>query len=203
MTKILLIIVIVLVIGGYLGFQTLAKPTDLKASYTPADIISVQTKSSNLPTTVTFTQAEINAALNQNPYPDKWLNQPISHVQLKLNPDGTTQVSGNILVGQLIPYFAMAKYTHPQMGQAMEQLKKLPLNPPFFVTGQASIVDNKISVNVTSAKVSIVTIPQDIVTQNQGEINRFAQGRLDALTDLYIKSAVITDGQLKIDAQRR
>lgn len=187
-TKVFLFILLILVIGviiylallGYIpGFSTLLganKPKDLGVTYNEADYESARTKSSVVyealpvstpdsnsiafagshPVSTSWNSAEMTALLNDRP----WKNWPISDVQLKINQDGTTEMSGIYNVDKLKGYASAIGVP----SAVSDRLTLLPKEAAFYLRGAASLSNNQVSTfDIAEARLGRVSIPTGIL----------------------------------------
>ncbi len=183
--KLLLTIIIILILVpvitlGMLGFVPglssilgTDKPRDLGIKYTQSNLSSIRSRSqvqyltlpdSNIPSltrqfsgkrdiTADFTSEEITATINNQP----WKYFPYKNIQVKLNADGSGEISG-ILIKNKVPGYASA------IGIPAEAIdfamKYLPVDPVFYVKGKAALTDNKVSIfEPQSFQIGRVSLP--------------------------------------------
>ena len=183
--KITLIIISVIVLSiilfiGYLGYipglSTLLganKPRNLGIKYTENDKASARAKSQliygvlpeNTPPELSisrsgsrkintsFNSAELTSLMNNRP----WKYWPIEKVQLRINDDGSTELSGVVINEKLKGYAAAIGVP----AKASELITKfLPRNPAFYVKAKTSLTENQVSeFDVQSVYLGKVPIP--------------------------------------------
>lgn len=166
MKKFLFVLAIFLIppvlLFGYLGFIPgvssifgASKPRNLNIVYSEADLASGRQKSAILyeeavgsntlwqtfgsrEVNTAFSSAEITAIMNNKP----GIYYPYKDVQVKLNSDGSAEISGR-LIKDRIPAYA-STFDAPQ--QAVDfAMKFLPSNPVFYVKGKASLENNQVA----------------------------------------------------------
>jgi len=211
------IIFLVLVFGlGFVGFRYLVSgsPRDLGITFTEADRQNAYTKNavesskiSNTPDVknsiryegtknidTTFTSPEITALINSV----NWAYYPVSNVQIKINADGTGEVSGVLDVKKVISWVS---FTHPtaEIEKAMRDYR-IGWNTPFYLKGKASVVDNKVTLSSDKIEVGRVTIPNNLVVENIPIMQSFAEDRINAVPNLDIKSFNLDGGQINFKA---
>lgn len=248
--KIILIVVGVLVLVtilflGFLGYIPglsnllgANKPRDLGIRYTKADFDFARAKSQieytilpantpdNLsiqssgtrPVNTSWDSKEISSLLNDRP----WKYWPMKNVQLKINNDGTLEMSGNLIRDRL-------KGCGAGIGAPAVVADKaatlLPASPAFYIKAKPTLVDNKVGAfdiqSVTLGKMPISpnillshldpnyiesAIAVDGVTSElgkysgkKGAIVNFINNRLTQITGFYAKSAYFKNGKLFFD----
>lgn len=162
---ILLVVIAAVLVLGFLGFIPgvsalfgANKPRDLGVKYTEADLQEIRTKtqvkylvlpdtqepistrqfSGSRAVTGDFSSAQLTATLNNQP----WKLWPYKNVQLKLNGDGSGEISG-VLVKNRVPAYAVSIGV-PQKASEMA-MKFLPGDTVFYVKMKAALADNKVS----------------------------------------------------------
>lgn len=237
-------IVLVAVLAlGYLGYipglsdvMGANKPRDLGVTYTQADKDAARAKSqieyTTLPANETgksiqysgvrpvnnsWSSAEMTALMNNRP----WKYWPIKNVQLKINSDGTAELSGIVMRDKLQGYGA-------GIGAPAEVadtiVKFLPPAPAFYLKGKAALTNNNVSTfDIQSAQLGKVSIPTStllsfgkfnlashaLANDIAGELNKysgkkeavvnFINERLSAVSGFFTKSAHFQDGKLFFD----
>ena len=230
---------------GYLGFipgvSSLFgsdKPRNLGIAYIEADRISARGKSKieygELPSNVApevsivlsgsrevkleLSSAEVLALMNNRP----WKNYPYRDIQVKLNGDGSAEISGVFLKDKLAAYGAY-------LGAPKEAIdfaaKYLLANPVFYVKAKAALTDNKVSVfEPTAFELGRMPLPvsaflafrpslvgrayaqsTDMIAELSKVENKrafivsFINQRLSRMTGFFAKSAYIAENKLVFD----
>ena len=107
-------------------------------------------------TNTSWTSEEMTALLNDRP----WKYWPISEVQLKINNDGTAEMSG-IFDEKKLEGYAAAIGT-PQV--VVDRLPILPSRAAFYLKGTGSLSNNQVSkFDITSAKLNRIPIPTGLL----------------------------------------
>ena len=141
-----------------------------------------------------FTSAEISALNNSV----KWVNYPVSNVQIKINSDGTGEASGTLDVRKILSWVS---FTHSVKEiEAKVDEYHLGFNPPFYLNGKVSVSNNRVSLTPQVIEVGRITIPQNIVNENITPVEKFATDRLNAIPNLQIRSLTLDDGKVNLDA---
>ena len=185
-----LVIVVVLVLG-YLGFVPGVsnifgsnKPRDLGVTYTAADYASAHARngtthtvlpagsvpsiifSGSHPVNTVYTQAEINALINDR----QWSNYPLKNCQLKINPDNTMEFSGTLITDRLKGYETALNLG--DMSAILDYLKYLPGDPAFYAKGTIEVENGQVvNTNITEFKLGNITLTNQVQNNIQGIIN--------------------------------
>jgi hypothetical protein len=177
-----LVIAIVLVLG-YLGLipgvsnlMGTNKPRDLGIIYTQADYNSARAKSkiayevlpSGTPASqslqrsgqnninTAWSSAEITSLMNGRP----WKYWPYKDVQVKLNEDGSAEISGVLDKSKILNYAAAINLPTEVVKYAVNFL---PADPVFYVKGRATLTENKVGL-FEPQKVEIGRMPLPLGT---------------------------------------
>jgi hypothetical protein len=226
---VIVIVIVILILGavlvlGYFGLVPGVsslfgsdKPRDLGVTWTPADytqahaqtgvevkvsegnpvaaqsIISTGSHSAKL----NLTGTELTAVINNNS--GNWKYFPISDVQLKMNADGSAQMSGMLYLNRLAGYTAATGASYADVETVMGYFKLLPEKIPFYVTGTPSITNNVANLNLASAELGRIPVPQNLISDNTGAINNFFTAQINAFPGFSAKSANFAGGALNFD----
>jgi hypothetical protein len=218
-----IILVAAVLVLGYMGFVPGVsdilgsnKPRDLGVAFTPGDFQSARAKTgtviADLPSdaapaqsikftgttktvNATFTQAEFNALLNKS-----WKYYPVSDCQLKVNADGTQELSGILHVDRLQGCAQALGFSDQDLKQVTDYLKAVPGNPPCYLKGHISIVNNQfVNSDITDLQIGKVPIPADQIQSNKNAIASAAQSVIAHVQGLSVKSFNFVNGQVKFD----
>ena len=210
-----LVIIAVLVLG-YLGFVPGVsnifgsnKPKDMGVTYTAADYASAHARNgtthSVLPAgsvpSITFseshqvntvyTQAEINALLNNR----QWTNYPLKDCQLKINPDNTVELSGIIIMNRLKGYEKALNLN--DMGTILDYLKYFPGDPAFYAKGNIEVVNGQIvNTEISEFKVGNLNFTKQIQDNLPGLINN-VYSEIAAYPGFSITTLKFTNGKVQ------
>jgi hypothetical protein len=205
-------IIVLIIIGAVAAFTI---PHSLGVRYTKADLKSVNNKlginyatlpSSDNPTAslkltgqkslnAQITQEELTALLNQPS--SQWKNYPIKDVQLKINDDGTVEMTGKILAKRFTDYADATDMPQQYKSLIADNANKVPLNPSFDYKGDYEVQNGKLVGEMTELKVGPLTVPQDWTDNNKDFITGFVEDRINS-AGLKIDSASFEGGQLNI-----
>lgn len=128
---------------------------------------------------------ELTAYSNNRP----WKNYPVKNLQIKIHDNGSLESSGILVISKAMPYAMALGYSESQIRDAMQKYNIPPFEVPFYIAGNGSVTNNQVTVNASTIKVGFVTIPQQIVSQVNGEA-------ASVLTDIIHKHS----SSLKVDS---
>lgn len=222
------IIVLVLIIGvvlflGYLGFVPGVsalfgsnKPRNLGVTWTADDYTaahaqtgvevvaqsgSVSDKDSLVSTgsheaTVSLDSAKITAVINNNSV--NWKYYPVSDVQVKINPDGSAQVSGMLHFDRLAGYAAATGANYEYIKIVQEKFF-LPSQLPFYIAGTASATNNVANLNLSKVELGRAPVPANYLSDYSSQINGFFTQQLNAFPGFSVKSGTLSDGKINFE----
>jgi hypothetical protein len=223
---VLLIIILILVLTpilvlGYLGFIPIVsdimgtnRPRDLGIKYTDADYKSARSKTGvelvalpadtpieqsiqmfgKKPVNTVFTDEELTALANNR----KWKYYPVNDVQIKMNPDGTAEVSARLLTGRLLNYGKATGVPEYYMTNVLDKIGLIP-NPPVYIKGKATVVNGQITGNVEKLEVGRIEMPKSLVDENNGKLIEFLEGGIQRTPGLTVDSLTFNDGKMNFD----
>lgn len=208
---ILLLIIALAILAYYFLFSP---PTDLGVKSGDGDVASAYAKnwlqaekltdttgsiagitySGQKELTMAFTGSEISALINRDPY----AYQALSNVQIKINADGTGEMSGRLDIKKIIKWIA---FTH-SVTEIETQIDRyhLSFNPSFYLKGKLTVVNNKITLDPQIAQIGRLVVPKNLVTQNIPAVTNFLESRLMAVPNLQVRSLNFSNGQVNLDA---
>lgn len=209
----LIFILIIIPVAIYLYFFT-GSPKDLGIKYSPEDYTqgyqkvgtevipatgSVSVKDSlqfsgKKETNISLTSSEITGYLNG----DKYIYAPISNIQVKINPDGTGEVSGILNLKNFITYVSLTTPTE-DVQKAIDKYH-ISANPPFYAKGTLVVTNNQVNFNFTSLEIGRIPVPQNYVSENIGALNDYATKKLNSIPNLQVRSLTLSDSQAHLDA---
>ncbi|MBU1117749.1 hypothetical protein KKD37_02175 [Patescibacteria group bacterium] len=215
MKKILIFLILSTIISALLFMYLFSgKPRDLGVKFTPADyqtadekfgveIGTIESAASVKDSLVYSGKKDINLALNSSQITayaaaETWKYSPISDLQIKINPDGTGEVSGRLNVENVLSYVSLVTPID-EVQKAINKFK-IPATPIFYTKGTVSVTDNKVNFSLQSFEVAHIPVPQNYVSENTGALNNFVTDRLNSIPDLYIRSLTLDNAQANIDA---
>lgn len=210
---VLIVIVVVIPLALYKYFLS-GSPRDLGVKFTEADRATayasngvaseVITGSPDNPSGVkyegkkevktSFSSVEISALNNSV----SWVNYPVSNVQIKVNSDGTGEASGVLDVRKILSWIS---FTHP-VSEIESKVKEynIGFNPSFYLKGNVTVINNKVTLVPQTIQVGRITIPKNIVSENVAPIEKFVEDRLSVVPNLQIRSLNLDGGKVNLDA---
>jgi uncharacterized protein YpmS len=222
-----IVIVVVLLVAvlalGYLGFIPglsdllgATKPKDLGVKSTGADLASINAKtgvtytalpsgtaaaksevvSGSKPLQTTVTQEELTAMVND--HSGKWKAYPASNVQVKINQDGTMEMTGTLRLDRLDNYVAATGATGEQVQQILATAKTLGSNPSFYGKWDIDVTNGQVTGTIDKITIGNLDLPQDQIQANKALIFQAIQGRLHEL-NINAAKITVTNGKLSFD----
>jgi len=220
---ILVLVIVVILTAGYLGFvpglSTIMgadKPKDLGITYTQDDFQNMTAKSGitrqTLPEStdliqsaqyegthelkITYSGQDLTALVNET----KWKYNPFSNVQIRINQDATTEISGNINLEKLWDYVGTNGVSTSDIEQAKKALAAIPSQPAFYAKGVTEGADNKVSkLNIESLSIGRLSVPSNIIHTNQHYLAEIADKEMSSIPGFYAKSVKAENGEVKFE----
>lgn len=216
---ILFLIVIAVFFAGLAGFvpglSTILgtnKPKDLGVKITPEDSIKAQEKSRvvivELPqyTSVTesyvlegrrelklsFDSTEATAIINNRP----WKYYPFSNLQLLINLNDTMEITGMVDMSLVTDYAKALGYSTGDIEKALLEYQIPKINMPFYAKGTASIIENKVSFDVTQLEVGRVPVSSKILSSNKLRIESLVQDLVNKQKGFSAKKLIVENGSI-------
>lgn len=143
----------------------------------------------------TYNSTEATAIINNRP----WKYYPFSNLQLKINTDGTAEISGIVNMSVFMDYAQSLGYATSDVDKALNEYHIPKINMPFYAKGSAGIIDNKVFFNVTSLEAGRVPVPSSILKSNQGRIESFVQDVVNKQKGFSAKKLVVENGEIVFD----
>lgn len=192
-------------------FLTGGEPVDLGISYTEKDItdtraslgieyntivdenISVEDSikhegAKQVETSLNSTQ--ITALINGNTH--KYL--PVKSVQARVNPDGSLEMSGVLIASKFLPYLKSVGLNNAMVDDAVNNY--LTTDIPFYFKGTGGVVNNAVSINLDTAKLGPITVPQNLITSNTAFAEQTIESVMKGFTSYNIESLSFENGEL-------
>jgi hypothetical protein len=221
---VLALILIPTLVLGYMGFvpglsdiMGSNRPRDLGVKYTATDLKSMMAKNgvqdvvlpdTNVPEQSlmfsgsrtyknTFTQEELTARMNDY---GKVKYNAVSDMQLRINDDGTVEMSGKLDLNNAAACaaaFRMPKADFQELEPYLDKAKILNSKPAFYVKGTVKVVNNQIDMDVDKAEVGKVPLPMDKIPMDY--VVRKSETIIGNIPGLDIKNLEFKDGKMSFD----
>lgn len=143
-----------------------------------------------------FSSQEVTAMLKTG----NWNTWPVMDTQVRINPDGSAEASGTLLIGLVTNFAGRAGYSRNDVQKALDILH-VKSNIPFYVKGTGSITNNQVSINVQKAELGRLPVPGVLINQHQGDVNGFVQNGISRMPDVKINSLKAENGQVTFDGK--
>lgn len=196
-------IIVILLIGvlvlGYLGFVPylsdflgVNKPVDLNVKYTNSDYESARSKlgitidktntDTNYsikildvkPVTTQLNSAEATALINY--LADNWKDCPIQNIQMKINNDGTVEISGIILPERFDGFAKAVSMSDTTKITISPILAIVKSNPSFYAKLTTTISNGVVTSNISNIQVGKATLSTSDVAKIQEILVHYLTG---------------------------
>jgi hypothetical protein len=221
------IVLVIVLVAGYFGFVPGVsnlfgsnKPKNLGTTFTAQDYKSAISKTGvqflNNTDTVSLdksqktygpakavsfdlTPAETLALLNDKAHGPDF---PISDWQLRVNPDGTAEISAVLNIADLDKYAAANGATSEGSQQLLDAVKKagvITKEVSFYMKGDAAVTNGQLSFETTSFKIGNLSISADTVNSNKSNIVDYFNTHKNVVPGFTIKNLSIVNGKIHFD----
>ena len=145
------------------------------------------------PVDQSFTSEEITAVVNTRDY--KY--SPAQDVQIKINDDGTGEVSGKIILANVIPFGKAFGIRNTQAEEVVrEYAAKLPINPTFYVKGKPSIVNGQANFEGEEIKIGSFDVTDQLT---DSRVNDVVEQNIQGVPGLSVDKLAIENGELAFE----
>ena len=213
------IIVLIVLVLGFFGFVPglsnilgANKPKDLGVKYSEADLAAGRAMTGvtleAMPATDkslafsgsksisgTYTNEIITAMINGA----KYKYYPITNAQVKISDDGTIETSGNFNISKAVVWSNTLGGDKGLGEKAQSYIGTVSSNPSFYLKGKMTVVNNQITLNIDSAKISRFNAPKSIIDQYQGQLADFVGQRIANIPGMNINSAMFAGSKMVLD----
>jgi hypothetical protein len=214
----LIILLGVLIVLGYFGFipgisdlMGSGKPRDLgvrpsvdnlNASLDKLKVLPIPPKKpgekrvnyGQVKVNTTLTSEEITSMIQYGNY-QTW---PISDFQAKINPDGTGEASGMLLIDRIPTYASYGGISTTTMQKVMDTLR-ISSNVPFYIKGTGSISNNKVQLTPSELEIGRLPVPSSLIQKYNGNAVSFVETGINRMSPVSIKSLTAENGKIKFD----
>ena len=123
-------------------------------------------------------------------------NAPFSDAQMRVNQDGTVEFSGKVITRKLKNFLSLSnKLTAEESKQVDSYISMLGGSFPVYAKGTLEIINNKVDLNITSIKISVLPLPTDIASQYKGTVDSYISNRLDSVEGLKVEKLEFKEGK--------
>jgi hypothetical protein len=146
---------------------------------------------------VSMTQEEFTARANNV----AWPHFPFEDSQLKINSDGTVEVSTLLKIEKVDEFLLAVGYDQETVSKAENALSKagiLSKRPPVYFKADVSVKDNRTSFDLVSAEIGRLEVPLEDYGAN-GAIMDLIDGIFPLIDNLDVKSADFKGGTFNFE----
>jgi len=170
---------------------------DISSPLTPQgvkDIINNPALYTTLKTTLTSDEASSLLAIGDVP------NFPLRMAQIKFGPNGSFQTSGVINTEELQKALKQSGVSSGTIDKVMGYVKTVKyIN--FYAEGSLSITNNKITGNISNAKIGNIGVPDDLLSKIDAGVASSVMNKLSQV-GYSIRSLTISEGKVDVDMDR-
>jgi hypothetical protein len=144
-----------------------------------------------------FTPEEISARLNYA----VWKYMPVTNTQLRINPDGTVEFSGLVLYNRIEGFVARegaGQYSIEDIKKGMDYIKLLNKDFPVYTKFKATVVNNKVNLDLKTIEVGRFSIPLGAVNASEA-VTSVSQTIMEKVPGFYAKSVNFDNGKMNFE----
>jgi hypothetical protein len=116
---------------------------------------------------------------------------------LKINDDGSVEMTGKILTKRLKAYGEATNMPEQYKSIIEDKANLVPVNPSFDYKGNYQIKNGKLEGEMTELKVGPLAVPKDWTDNNKYTISNFITDRMNS-AGMQVESATFVGGELNI-----
>jgi hypothetical protein len=223
---VILTVILALIIGGvlylgYLGFiPGLAalfgsdKPRDLGVAYSAADYTSADSKAQvkietmpsapsikaglvclgQKPVINSFSGPELTAVING--HSGNWKYYPVSQAQLKINADGSAEVSALLHFDRLAGYAQATGMNYTAVETVLKKFYLSPATMPIYLAGTVSVANGQVNLALSKAEIGRANVPNSLSNKYSGAVNSFFSQQVNAFPGFYIEALDFQGGKM-------
>ncbi|KKR06089.1 MAG: hypothetical protein UT34_C0001G0129 [candidate division WS6 bacterium GW2011_GWF2_39_15] len=167
-----------------------AKIVDIEGEIQPANSIAnsgVKEVDSDI------TNVEATAAMNH--WADSWKYAPLTNSSVKINSDDSFEYSGTFSVTRALGYASATGVPQSLVDTVSKYIKPFGGSFPVYLKGKVEILNNSVNADLSSVRVSFLSIPSDTINKYAGEVNNFVSERLSPDSKYKIEQFKIKEGK--------
>lgn len=148
---------------------------------------------------VTLSSAEISSILDY--WQKQYSKNPISQVQVRINNDGTSEVSGILDLAVAVEMAKQLGYSDEQISQGKKFLGIINTRLPFYLHGTGEVVNNRVQVKATQAQIAKINLPSEWVEQVNQVTSDAIERRIRQIPNLKVESLELVEAAVKLKAE--
>ncbi|NCN45476.1 MAG: hypothetical protein COU63_02875 [Candidatus Pacebacteria bacterium CG10_big_fil_rev_8_21_14_0_10_36_11] len=127
-----------------------------------------------------------------------WKNQysksPIRDVQVRINDDGTGEVSGILELSTAIMLAKQLDYSDEDIEKGKSYVKYVAGDLPFYMTGVANVKNNQVTLSPTTVEIGRVALPESLVAPVSSAVADVIERRMSKVTNLDVQELTLEPG---------
>jgi hypothetical protein len=139
---------------------------------------------------VTFTQEELTALLNDN-----WAYFPARDCQLRVHRDGVMELSGTLLPDRLNAFAEAMGASREDIGVVRDFMNVAKGPHPFYIKAQGKTINNRLAnLEIMAIEMGRFNYPSKPITDNTQRITDFANWQMRHISGMIIESLRVEEG---------
>jgi hypothetical protein len=127
---------------------------------------------------VTLTSEELTALLAE--HGDSWSTYPVSDAQMRINDDGTFELSGKLKGSDWEDYALATNMPNRFKNFVGDKAKLVPAKPAFYIKGLMDVKNGQVTGDVKDVKIGSFGVDTTWFSDNNGFVTDFVEDRLSA-----------------------
>ncbi len=146
-----------------------------------------------------FTPSEIMAVMNDKAHSP---NFPLKDMQLRVNPDGTAEVSGLLMMDKVNNYAASHGVSSQALQEALDTIKKagaVGAEMPIYMKGTAAVTNGQLSFDAKSVEIGRLPVSADLVNGRKADISGYYNTHKTDVPGFSCNNFSLTNGKVHFD----
>lgn len=131
-----------------------------------------------------------------------WQNQyhgtPIRDVQVRINADGTGEVSGILELKTAISMAKQLGYSDSDITKGQSYVRYVAGDLPFYVKGTGGVKNNQVSINASEIQIGRVNLPSSIADPVAAATADMVERRMNQVPGVDIQELSLKNGEVKL-----
>jgi len=123
---------------------------------------------------------------------------PIYDVQVRINSDGTGEVSGILDVSTAVLMAKKLGYSNADIEKAKSYAKYVAGDLPFYIKGRGGVTNNEVSVNASEIQIGRVTLPESIAGPVAEASGDMVERRMKEVPGVNIERLSLENGKVNL-----
>lgn len=124
-------------------------------------------------------------------------NSPVSDVQIRVNPDGSAEISGMLKISAAVDLARQLGYTDQEIESARSWAKFVANEIPFYAKASGGVVSNVVEINPQQLKLGQINVPTAILEPASQAIADVIERRVSKIPGASIDEVTLANSQVR------